>query len=105
MGCRRSAPGCRGRRGAGLPVRAVLGELYGARVGALPPGVRRALLAVALSAVLTGHELAAVTGPLVVEDAAAAGVVIVDGARVRAAHPLLAAAAAGRSSAAERRAL
>src|SRR5215472_9621238 len=91
--------------GAGLPVPAVLGELFGARVGALQPGVRRALLAVALSAGLTGQELAAVTDPLAVEDAAAAGVVIVDGARVRAAHPLLAAAAAGRSSAAERRAL
>src|SRR5215470_10765764 len=90
--------------GAGLPVPAVLGELFGARVGALQPGVRRALLAVALSAGLTGQELAAVTDPLAVE-AAAAGVVIVDGARVRAAHPLLAAAAAGRSSAAERRAL
>jgi len=91
--------------GAGLPVPAVLGELFGARVGALQPGVRRALLAVALSAGLTGQELAAVTDPLAVEDAAAAGVVIVDGARVRAAHPLLAAAAAGRPSAAERRAL
>jgi DNA-binding NarL/FixJ family response regulator len=88
--------------GAGLPVPTVLGELFGARVGALPPGLRRALLAVALSPGLTGHELAAVTDPLTVEDAAAAGVLVVDGARVRAAHPLLAAAAAGRSSAAER---
>src|SRR6516225_6267184 len=91
--------------GAGLPVPEVLGELFGARVGALPPGVRRALLAVALSAGLTGAELAAVTSPLVVEDAAAAGVLAVDGGRVRASHPLLAAAAAGRSTAAERRGL
>jgi len=89
--------------GAGLPVPTVLGELFGARVGALPPGLRRALLAVALSPGLTGHELAAVTDPLTVEDAAAAGVLVVDGARVRAAHPLLAAAAAGQSTAAERR--
>jgi len=89
--------------GAALPVPAVLGELFGARVAALPPGVRRALLAVALSAGLTGQELAAVTDPLVVEDGQAAGVLVAEGGRVRAAHPLLAAAAAGRAGAAERR--
>jgi hypothetical protein len=89
--------------GAGLPVPAVLGELFGARVGALSPGVRRALLAVALSAGLTGAELAAVTDPLAVEDAEAAGVLAMGGGRVRAAHPLLAAAAAGQAAAAERR--
>jgi hypothetical protein len=54
--------------GAGLPVPAVLGELFGARVAGLPPQVRRALLAVALSHGLTGDELAAVAGPLAVED-------------------------------------
>jgi DNA-binding CsgD family transcriptional regulator len=89
--------------GAGLPVPAVLGELFGTRVRALPPPVRRALLAVALSHGLTGRELAAVAGPLAVEDAAAAGVLVADGGRVRAAHPLLAAAAAGQAAAAERR--
>jgi len=91
--------------GAALPVPAVLGELFGARVGALPPGVRRALLAVALSAGLTVAELAAVTGPLAVEDAEAAGVLVAEGGRVRAGHPLLAAAAAGQAAAAERREL
>src|SRR5262249_22301412 len=85
--------------GAGLPVPEVLGDLFGARVAALPPGMRRALLAVALSGGLSGQELAAVTDPLAVEDAAASGVLVVDGARVRAAHPLLAAAASGRSTA------
>jgi DNA-binding CsgD family transcriptional regulator len=89
--------------GTGLPVPEVLGELFGARVAGLPPGVRRTLLAVALSAGLTGAELAAVAGPLVVEDGQAAGVLVAEGGRVRAAHPLLAAAAAGQSSAAERR--
>jgi AAA ATPase domain len=87
--------------GAALPVPAVLGELFGARVGALRPEVRRALLAVALSGGLTGAELAAVGGPLTVQDAEAAGVLVVDGARVRASHPLLAAAAAGQAAAAE----
>jgi DNA-binding CsgD family transcriptional regulator len=89
--------------GAGLPVPEVLGELFGARVGALPPPVRRALLAVALSHGLTEEELAAVTGPLVVEDGQAAGVLVAEGERVRAAHPLLAAAAARQAVAAERR--
>ena len=89
--------------GAGLPVPTVLGELFGARVGALPPPVRRALLAVALSHGLTGAELAAVTDPLAVEDGQAAGVLVVEGGRVRAAHPLLAAAAAGTSTAAGQR--
>jgi DNA-binding NarL/FixJ family response regulator len=91
--------------GAGLPVPEVLGELFGARVGALAPPVRRALLATALSGGLTAGELAAVADPLAVADAQAAGVLAADGARVRAGHPLLAAAAAGRSTAAERREL
>jgi len=89
--------------GAGLPVPEVLGELFGARVGALPPGVRRALMAVALGGGLSGEELAAVADPLAVEDAQASGVLVADGRRVRAAHPLLAAAAAGQAAAAERR--
>jgi DNA-binding NarL/FixJ family response regulator len=91
--------------GAGLPVPAVLGELFGARVQALSPPVRRALLAVALSAGPTGEELAAVTDPLVAEDAQAAGVLVFEGARMRASHPLLATAAVSLSSAAERREL
>jgi DNA-binding NarL/FixJ family response regulator len=88
--------------GAGLPVPEVLGELFGARVGALAPGVRRALLAVALSGGLTGAELAAVADPLAIQDAQAAGVLVAGGGRVRAAHPLLAAAAAGQAAAAGR---
>jgi DNA-binding NarL/FixJ family response regulator len=91
--------------GAALPVPAVLGELFGARVGALRPEVRRALLAVALSPGLTGAELAAVADPLAVQDAQVAGVLVAGGARVRASHPLLAAAAAGQAAAAERREL
>jgi len=88
--------------GAALPVPAVLGELFGARVQALPPQVRRALLAVALSAGLTAAELAEVTDPLAAGDAEAAGVLVVDRTRVRAVHPLLATAAASQSSARER---
>jgi DNA-binding CsgD family transcriptional regulator len=91
--------------GAGLPLPDVLDELFGARVAALEPGVRRALLAVALSAGLSGEELAAAVDPLVIEDAQAAGVLILEGSRVRASHPLLAAAASAQSRARERREL
>jgi DNA-binding NarL/FixJ family response regulator len=91
--------------GAGLPVPGMLGELFAARVEALQPDVRRALLAVALSGGLTAAELAAVVDPLAIEDAEASGVLITDGMRVRAAHPLLAAAASGQATARERREL
>jgi DNA-binding NarL/FixJ family response regulator len=91
--------------GAGLPVPEVLDELFGARVRALRPDVRRALLAVSLSAGLSEEELAAVVDRLVIEDAQTAGVLVVEGGRVRAAHPLLAEAAAGQSTVAGRREL
>ena len=91
--------------GAALPLPAMLDGLFGARVEALAPEVRRALLTVALADRLRGEELAAVVDPMVVEDARASGVLIFDGARVRASHPLLAAAALTRSSARERREL
>jgi DNA-binding CsgD family transcriptional regulator len=91
--------------GVALPVPEVLDELFGSRVRALTPEVRRALLGVALSGGLSGDELAAAVDPLAIEDAQAAGVLIVDGTRVRASHPLLAAAASAQSSARERREL
>jgi len=77
--------------------------LFGARVAALTPDVRRALLAGALSGGLSREELARVVDPLALEDAQASGVLIVGDAHVRASHPLLAAAASRQSSAAERR--
>src|SRR5262249_12811351 len=89
--------------GAGLPVPERLEELFGERVGALTPDVRRALLAVALSSGLSREELAAVVDPLAIEDAQAMGILTVDGSRVRASRPLLAAAALRQSSAVERR--
>jgi len=91
--------------GAALPVPEVLEELFGARVEALAPEVRRALLVVALSAGLSGEELGRVVDPLANEDARASGVLIAEETRVRASHPLLAAAAARRSRARERREL
>jgi hypothetical protein len=91
--------------GAALPVPEALDELFGEHVAALAPKVRRALLAVALSPGLSGEELGRVVDRLAIEDAQAEGVLIVNGARVRASHPLLAAAASGQLSARERREL
>jgi DNA-binding CsgD family transcriptional regulator/tetratricopeptide (TPR) repeat protein len=79
--------------GAELPVPDLARELFGARVRALPQNVGRALLAVSLSAHLSPAELAAMAGPTAVSDATAHGVLALDGQRVRASHPLLAAAA------------
>src|SRR5262245_46260573 len=91
--------------GAALPLPAELEGLFGARLEAMAPEVRRALLAVALADRPSGEELAAVVDPLAVEDARASGVLIAEGTRVRASHPLLAAAALKHSSARERREL
>ena len=54
---------------------------------------------------LTVAQLAAIGDPAVIEEAVEAGVLVVDGDRVRAAHPLIAAAAKKRSSPAVRREL
>jgi DNA-binding CsgD family transcriptional regulator len=89
--------------GAGLPVPELLEELFGARVAALTPDVRHGLLAGALSGGLSREELAGVVDPLAIEDAQAMGVLVLEGGRVRASHPLLAAAALRGSSAVERR--
>src|SRR5262249_23765455 len=91
--------------GAALPVPAELDGLFGARLEAMAPEVGRALLAVGLAGRLSGDDLAAVVDPLVGEDARASGVLISEGTRVRASHPLLAASALKRSSARERREL
>jgi DNA-binding CsgD family transcriptional regulator len=80
-------------------------EILGIRVARLPPPVRRVLLAVALSGHLSIEQLATVVGSGGVDDAVDAGVVLLDGRRVRASHPLLAAAAVKHSRARERREL
>ncbi|WP_028062275.1 AAA family ATPase [Solirubrobacter soli] len=79
--------------GAELPVPAAVEDLLGTRVAALGPEQRRLLLAVALSADLHLDELVTIATGATVDAALAAGVLEVDGDRVRASHPLLAAAA------------
>ncbi len=79
--------------GRELPVPDAVEDLLGTRVARLPARARRLLLAVALSADLSTSQLGMVVDPAAVEDAIGAGLLQVEGDRVRAGHPLLAAAA------------
>jgi len=88
--------------GVELPFPQLVEEVFGARVRALGPEVRRLLLAVALSAGVTRAELEQVVDPHAVEDAESAGVLAVQGGHVRAEHGLLAATARHLSSGRER---
>jgi DNA-binding CsgD family transcriptional regulator/predicted ATPase len=90
--------------GEDIPLPDALEQAVGDRVAALPDGVRRLLLAVALHEDPLVDELAALAEPAGLEDAVDLGVLVIDGDRVRAAHPLLAAAAWKAARAAERRA-
>ncbi len=65
--------------------------------------MRRALLAADLDANVSFSELATFTDPLVLEEATAAGLLVVDRSRVRPSHPLLGAAARLHSTARDRR--
>lgn len=89
--------------GEELPLPDLVDELFAERIAGLALPLRRALLAVALSGELSRLELASLVGPLALEDSVAAGLLVVEGTRVRASHPLLAAAARRNSSAEERR--
>ncbi len=91
--------------GEEIPLPDSIEDLLGTRVAALPDPVRRLLLAVALSADLRQSQLATIGDPVALDNAVAAGLLLVDGDRVRPSHPLLSAAARKRSHAHERREL
>jgi DNA-binding CsgD family transcriptional regulator len=91
--------------GEELPVPDAVEDLLGVRVSRLPAPQRRLLLAIALSADLRASQLAALADSTAVDDAVDAGVLVVDGERVRASHPLLAAAARKHSHLSARRQL
>ena len=92
--------------GDDLPVPDTVEDLLGTRIGRLPAPVRRLLLAVALSPDLTVGQLAAIANETTtLDEAVEAGVLIIAGNSVRAAHPLIAAAAKKRSRPAVRREL
>jgi DNA-binding CsgD family transcriptional regulator len=91
--------------GKDLPLPDAVEDLLGTRVAALPPEERTLLLAAALTTDLRVGQLAGLGWRESLDSAVERGVVVVDGDHVRAAHPLLAAAATQRSRAAERREL
>jgi len=93
------------RAGEDVPVPDGVEDLLSMRVAQLAGPVRRVLLAVALSGELRVDELAAIGDAEAVEDALDRGLVRLDGGRVRASHPLLAAAARKRARRQERRGL
>lgn len=88
-----------------LPLPDTVEELFAERVGRLQGPVRRVLLVVALSADPSVDEVAAVVSTPAIDDAVDAGVVAIEGGRVRASHPLLAATMQRHSSVRERREL
>lgn len=88
-----------------IAVPEVVEDLLGTRVARLPRGQRRLLLAVALSGDLRLSQLAEIGDELAVDDAVGAGLLVVEGDRVRPSHPLLAAAARSRARAREQRAM
>jgi DNA-binding NarL/FixJ family response regulator len=88
-----------------IPLPDTIEEIFGARVAGLRGPVRRVLLAVALGADPLIDEVAGITDAESLEGAVDAGVVAIDGERVRASHPLLAAAAERQSRARDRREL
>ncbi len=88
-----------------LPLPDSLEEVLGERVGRLSATVRSVLLALALSEEPHVDRLLGIIDADALEEAVEAGVVVIDGVRVRAAHPLLGAAAEQRASGSERRAV
>jgi DNA-binding CsgD family transcriptional regulator len=88
-----------------LPVPSGIEDVLGMRVAALSQPLRRVLVALALSGDLRVGELVAVTSDAVVDQAVDQGVVHVNGDRVRAAHPLLAAMALRAAGRGDRREL
>jgi hypothetical protein len=83
--------------GEDLPVPDAVEDVLGTRVARLPAPIRRLLIAVSLNADLGTTELARLADEAVLESAVADGVLVVDGERVRASHPLLAAAGRARA--------
>jgi DNA-binding CsgD family transcriptional regulator len=89
--------------GEDVPVPDHVEDLVGLRIADLGHEVRRVLLALALDGDLRTDQLRIVAGPGGLERALEEDVVLADGERIRAAHPLLAAAAKRHASDAETR--
>lgn len=88
-----------------LPVPRDVEELLGTRLTALPAGVRRVVLALALAGSLPRDDLVRLGAEEALDEALETGLAVVERGRVRPHHPLLAAAARDLSSDMEIRAL
>ncbi|GAA2132353.1 AAA family ATPase [Nocardioides bigeumensis] len=88
-----------------IPLPDEVEDLLGLRVADLDDDVRRVLLALALGADVRVTQLRELAGPELLDRAIEAGVVAVDGEKVRASHPLLAEVAVRRASDEEKRGL
>ena len=91
--------------GEDIPMPGGIEEMLGTRVASLAAPLRRLLVAVALSADLHTGELASVESPAALDLAIEGGLLLLAGDRVRASHPLLAAAAKNSSTPREQREL
>src|SRR5262249_35920158 len=91
--------------GEDVPLPDTVDELLGTRVAALPGHVRRLLLAVALSGDFRAAQAVEIAEPAAFDEALELGVLVVDGHRLRPAHPLFANAAKSRARPAEEREL
>jgi DNA-binding CsgD family transcriptional regulator len=91
--------------GEEVPVPDDVEDVLGLRVADLDGPARRVLLALALDADLKATQLVALAGAGAVASAVQEGVVVLDGERVRASHPLLAAAASREAPVEERQEL
>lgn len=86
-----------------VPLPESLEEVLASRTARLPARVRRLLLAVALSEDSRLEQLQAICGAEAIDEGVDIGVVLVEGARVRASHALLAAAVERRAQPRQRR--
>jgi DNA-binding CsgD family transcriptional regulator len=84
---------------------AVLDEVLGARIAALPQPMQDVLLAVSLAPPSMPPELSSIFGPELVQRAVDEGLVVLDERGVRVGHPLMASVALARSSGQARRRL
>src|SRR5262249_8278171 len=91
--------------GQDMPFPDSVEELLGTRVAGLPDPVRTLLPAVALRGELPTPPGSDLVDPAALDDAIEAGVLLVDGERVRPAHPMLATVAKSRARADEQREL
>lgn len=91
--------------GEDIPMPGGIEDMFRTRVASLAAPVRRLLLAVALSADLRTADLAAIGNPSALDDAVDSGLLLIESGRVRASHPLLAAAVKKGSRRQERREL